>query len=55
MTENNQRDRFNLVIYWRRKYNKKQLPQPGYLITNLENKEEVIKIFSSRGGIEALQ
>jgi len=42
------------VVYWRRKYNKKQLPQPWYLITNLENKEEVIKIFASRGGIEAM-
>lgn len=55
VTEQNQRDRFNLVIYWKRKYNKKQLPQPWYLLTNLENKDEIIKIFSARGGIEALQ
>ena len=27
---------------------------PWYLLTNLENKEEVIKIFASRGGIEAM-
>ena len=52
VTEQNQRDRFNLVIYWKRKYNKNQLPQPWYLITNLDNRDEVIKIFSSRGGIE---
>lgn len=54
VTENNQKDRFNVVVYWRRKYNNKQLPNPWYLLTNLENKEEVIKIFASRGGIEAM-
>ena len=51
VTENNQKTRFNLVVYWRRKYKNKQLPNPWYLLTNLENKEEVIKIFSSRGGM----
>ncbi len=54
VTENNQKTRFNVVIYWRRKYNNKQLPNPWYLLTNLENKDEVIKIFASRGGIEAM-
>jgi hypothetical protein len=54
VTEDNQKDRFNIVVYWRRKYNNKQLPSPWYLLTNLENKEEVIKIFASRGGIEAM-
>ena len=54
VTENNQKTRFNVVVYWRRKYNNKQLPTPWYLLTNLENKEEVIKIFASRGGIEAM-
>ncbi len=54
VTENNQKTRFNVVVYWRRKYNNKQLPSPWYLLTNLENKEEVIKIFASRGGIEAM-
>lgn len=54
VTQENQKDRFNLVIYWKRKYNKNQLPQPWYLITNLEDKHEIIKIFSSRGGIEAM-
>lgn len=54
VTENNQKDRFNVVVYWRRKYNNKQLPSPWYLLTNLENKEEVIKIFANRGGIEAM-
>ncbi|VEP13461.1 hypothetical protein H1P_20068 [Hyella patelloides LEGE 07179] len=39
-----------MVVYWRRKYNNKQLPSPWYLLTNLDNKDEVIKIFASRGG-----
>lgn len=54
VTENNQKNRFNVVVYWRRKYKKKQLPNPWYLLTNLKSKEEVIKIFASRGGIEAM-
>ena len=54
VTEETKKDRFNVVVYWKRKYNNKQLPNPWYLLTNLENKEEVIKIFASRGGIEAM-
>ena len=54
VTQENKKDRFNVMIYWKRKYNNKQLPIPWYLITNLDNKEEVIKIFSKRGGIEAM-
>lgn len=54
VTEEQKKDRFNVVVYWRRKYKNKQLSTPWYLLTNLENKEEVIKIFSSRGGIEAM-
>ena len=54
VTKNNRKDRFNVVVYWRIKYNNKQLPSPWYLLTNLENKEEIIKIFASRGGIEAM-
>ena len=54
VTENNQKTRFNVVVYWRRKYNNKQLASPWYLLTNLDNKEEIIKIFASRGGIEAM-
>ena len=54
VTEEKRQDRFNLVVYWKRKYNNKQLANPWYLLTNLENKEEVIKIFASRGGIEAM-
>jgi hypothetical protein len=54
VTEDNKKKRFNVVVYWRRKYKNKQLPNPWYLLTNLKNKEEVIKIFASRGGIEAM-
>ncbi len=54
VTEAKRQDRFNVVIYWKRKYNNKQLPNPWYLLTNLENKEQVIKMFASRGGIEAM-
>ncbi len=54
VTEEKKQDRFNVVVYWKRKYNNKQLPNPWYLLTNLENKDEVIKIFASRGGIEAM-
>ena len=54
VTEENKKNRFNVVVYWRRKYKNKQLPNPWYLLTNIENKEEVIKIFASRGGIEAM-
>ncbi len=54
VTEEKKQDRFNVVIYWRRKYKNKQLPSPWYLLTNLEDKAEVIKIFAARGGIEAM-
>ncbi len=54
VTEEKRQDRFNVVVYWTRKYNNKQLPNPWYLLTNLENKEEVIKFFASRGGLEAM-
>jgi hypothetical protein len=54
VTESAKKERFNVVAYWKRKYNNKQLPNPWYLLTNLENKEEIIKIFANRGGIEAM-
>ena len=54
VTEEVRKERFKVVVYWRRKYNNKQLPYPWYLLTNLENKAEVIKIFASGRGIEAM-
>jgi hypothetical protein len=52
VTFEKRQDRFNVVVYWKRKYNNKQLPNPWYLLTLLENKEQVIKIFASRGGCD---
>ncbi len=54
VTESVRKERFNVVVYWRRKYKNKQLPHPWYLLTSLENKQEVIKIFAASGGIEAM-
>ncbi|MDJ0718548.1 MAG: IS4 family transposase [Prochloraceae cyanobacterium] len=54
VTEESTKDRFNVVIYWKRKKKKKQLTEPWFLITNLENKDEVITIYSQRMGIEAM-
>lgn len=48
VTESERQERFNVVVYWRRKYNNKQLPHPWYLLTNLENTDEVIKIFAPK-------
>ncbi|AFZ38321.1 transposase IS4 family protein (plasmid) [Stanieria cyanosphaera PCC 7437] len=45
---------FNLAGYWKRKYNKKVEPEPWYLLTNLDNCQEVIKLYRSRMGIEAM-
>ncbi len=50
VTEDNIKDRFNVVIYWK----KKKYPEPLFLITNLEDIDEVIKIYSRRMGIEAM-
>ncbi|MDJ0726777.1 MAG: IS4 family transposase [Prochloraceae cyanobacterium] len=54
VTEENLKDRFNVVIYWKRKYKNQQNPEPWYLITNLQNKDEVIKLYSQRMAIEAM-
>jgi len=45
---------FNLAGYWKRKYNKKVEQEPWYLLTNLDNLQEVIKIYRQRMGIEAM-
>lgn len=46
--------RFNLAIYWRRKYKKKQEKEPWYLLTNLTEVKQAVKIYSQRFGIEAM-
>jgi len=50
VTEDNRKDRFNVVIYWK----KRKYLQPWYLVTNLGNKDEVIRIYSQRMGIESM-
>ena len=45
---------FNLGAYWKRKYRGKQEKQGWYLLTNLDSIEEVIKVYQSRMGIEAM-
>ncbi len=46
--------RFNLAIYWKRKYRGKQEDEAWYLLTNLSDLETAIKIYSQRFGIEAM-
>lgn len=46
--------RFNLAVYWKRKYRGKQEKQAWYLLTNLPDFKTVIKIYSQRFGIEAM-
>lgn len=52
ITKTRGRGKFNLAIYWRRSYRGKQLVAPWYLITNLDNLEEVLSIYSKRFGVE---
>lgn len=46
--------RFNLAIYWKRKYRGKQDKEVWYLLTNLSDPETAIKIYRQRFGIEAM-
>ena len=46
--------RFNLAIYWRRKYRNKQEKSPWYLLTNLGDLETAVKAYKQRWGIEAM-
>ena len=45
---------FNLAAYWKRKYKGKVDKEGWFILTNLENIDEVIKIFKQRSGIEAM-
>lgn len=54
ITKNKGFGRFNLTAYWKRKYNQKTEKEPWFLLTNLDNFEEVIKIYRHRMGIEAM-
>lgn len=46
--------RFNLAIYWKRKYKGKQEKAPWYLLTNLSDLETAVKVYQKRFGIEAM-
>ncbi len=45
---------FNLAAYWKIKYNQKVEKEPWYLLTNIESLDQVIKIYRTRMGIEAM-
>src|SRR5919202_1232351 len=47
-------NRFNLAVFWRRKYKGKQESQPWYLLTNLPDLKSAICIYKQRYGIEAM-
>ncbi len=46
--------RFNWAAYWKRSYKNKVEKEPWYLLTNLDNLEEIITIYRKRMGIEAM-
>ena len=46
--------RFNLAVYWKRKYRSKQEKSAWYLLTNLPDLNTALKIYSQRFGIEAM-
>jgi len=46
--------KFSIAGYWKRKYRGKLEKNGWYILTNLTNFEEVIKVYQSRSGIEAL-
>ena len=46
--------RFNLAVYWKRKYRGKQEDEAWYLLTNLPDLKTAIRIYSQRFGIEAM-
>jgi hypothetical protein len=46
--------RFNLAIYWKRKYRGKQEKEPWYLLTNLGDLATAVKAYKKRFGIEAM-
>lgn len=46
--------RYNLAVYWKRKYRGKQEDEAWYLLTNLPNLKTAVAIYSQRFGIEAM-
>ena len=54
LTQKLGKGRFNLVVYWKRKYRGKQEDEAWYLLTNLPDLETTIGIYRQRFGIEAM-
>jgi len=46
--------KFNLAVRWKRKYKNKADKEPWYLLTNIENLDDALKIYQSWMGIEAM-
>lgn len=46
--------RFNLAVYWKRKYRGKQEDEAWYLLTNFPDLKTAIRVYSQRFGIEAM-
>jgi len=46
--------RYNLAVYWKRKYQGKKQDEAWYLLTNLPDLKTAIHIYSQRFGIEAM-
>ena len=53
-TQTRKSERFNLAVYWKRKYRRKQQKEPWYLLTNLPQLEVTLQIYRQRFGIEAM-
>lgn len=45
---------YNIIIYWQRKYRDKGEEEPWYLLTNMDDKNEVVKKYKNRMSIEAM-
>ena len=54
ITQKNGFGRFNLAIYWKRKYKGKPEKAPWYLLTNLGDLETALIVYQQRFGIEAM-
>lgn len=46
--------RFNLAVYWRRKYLTRQSDETWYLLTNVDSLPQAVRLYGKRFGIEAM-
>jgi hypothetical protein len=53
-TKNKGFGKFSVAAYWQRKYRGKASDEGWYILTNLPNLEETLKVYSFRSGIEAM-